>query len=42
MMNLEILKRDQGSTYVAVTMVATATQLGREERQLWVVTGEKS
>ena len=39
MMNLETLKRDQGSTYVASTTVVMTTQLGREERQLQVVTG---
>ena len=29
-MNLEILKRDQGSTYVAVTTVLTTTWLGKD------------
>ena len=38
-MNFEILKKDQGSTYVAATMVVMTTWLGGEERQLWVVTG---
>ena len=42
MMNLEILKKDQGSTYAVITMNVMAVQLGREERQLWVVAREKS
>ena len=36
------LEKDKGSTYVAATMVVMTIQLGREERQLQVVTGEKS
>ena len=35
-------EKDQGSTYVAATAVVMTTQLGREERQLWVVTREQS
>ena len=36
------MKRDNGSTYAVITMVVTTAQLGREERQLWVVAREKS
>ena len=39
--NLEIWKKDQGSTYVVATTGVMTTQLG-EGRQLWVVTGKQS